>query len=478
MGWSLPALLALATLGSAQLQETCLSVEEDPYLLFGTKTAYIFANRGLPNNNRAHEVPGCQPVAFWMMQRHGSHNPEADEIERLQNLTDLKNNIISNYRNSNFRNTNKRICVSDVKILEHWQYNPRHNLSFAGDLTSDGYLSAQQLAQAFKRKYPELFTDNRHNYLFKYVKESRLSTTFRAFSEGIFKTMIDSDDLPKENDEKLLRPYKFCNAWTKSTEENPDSPSQRTIFESKYEYKQMVTNVSLRLGFNYDVDAAVVRGIYLMCRYNKAWDVTQISPWCAAFTREDLRRLEYAEDLETYYKYGYGNDLNKKVGCAYVKDMMSFFSKHVENEMPQQPQVMVHLTEAPAILLALGAMATHQDTVPLTGDNYHSAAIQARKWASSKMAPFNANLAAVLYKCTLNGNFQINDQYQVLLLENERPISLDWCRVGLCEWSQIVSKLGEVANACDLEACNGATAIGQFVAITVALVFFAVRSLV
>lgn len=50
-----------------------------------------------------------------------------------------------------------------------------------------------------------------------------------------------------------------------------------------------------------------------------------------AFTREDLRLLEYAEDLETYYKYGYGKDLNKKVGCSYVKDMVNFLTKHVES---------------------------------------------------------------------------------------------------------------------------------------------------
>ncbi|KAL0893303.1 hypothetical protein ABMA27_014895 [Loxostege sticticalis] len=472
MGWSLLAVLALATLGFGQ--EICLSGEEDPYLLFGTKTAYIFANRGLPNNNRAHEVPGCQPVAFWMMNRHGSHNPEADEIEKLQNLTNLKNNIVNNYRGGNFRNNNQRICTSDFNLLERWEWNPRHNLTFAGDLTSDGYVSAQQLAQAWKQKYPGLFNDNRHNYLFKYADDRRSSTTFKAFSEGLFKSMADNYDLPKENDEKLLRPYKFCGAWNKSIEENPDTPSQRQIFESKQEYKDMVANVSLRLGFNYDIEADVVRSIYQMCRYNKAWDVTQISPWCAAFTREDLRRLEYAEDLDTYCKYGYGNELNKKVGCAYVKDMMSFFTKHVENELPQQPQVMVQFTEAASILMALGAMGTHEDTVPLTGDNYHTAPIQARKWASSTMSPFNANLAAVLYKCTLNGNYQINDQYQVLLLENEKPISLDWCRVGLCEWSQIVSKLGDIANSCDAEACNGATTVGRYVAVTMSLVFFAV----
>jgi multiple inositol-polyphosphate phosphatase/2,3-bisphosphoglycerate 3-phosphatase len=31
-----------------------------------------------------------------------------------------------------------------------------------------------------------------------------------------------------------------------------------------------------------------VKDIYDGCRYQKAWNVTATSPWCAAFTKEDL----------------------------------------------------------------------------------------------------------------------------------------------------------------------------------------------
>lgn len=59
---------------------------------------------------------------------------------------------------------------------------------------------------------------------------------------------------------------------------------------------------------------------------------------------------------------------------------------------------MIHLTEAAMLLMTLTAMGAHQDSAPLTGDNYHSAVVQSRKWTTSTMTPFNANLAAVLYK--------------------------------------------------------------------------------
>ncbi|OWR51478.1 hypothetical protein KGM_210867A, partial [Danaus plexippus plexippus] len=50
-------ILGVLTLTSlAYCQETCQTADEDPYLLFGTKTAYTFANKGIPVN-RAHDIP-------------------------------------------------------------------------------------------------------------------------------------------------------------------------------------------------------------------------------------------------------------------------------------------------------------------------------------------------------------------------------------------------------------------------------------
>ncbi len=86
--------------------------------------------------------------------------------------------------------------------------------------------------------------------------------------------------------------------------------------------------------------------IYDICRYQKAWYLEQISPWCAAFTSENLKVLkrqmlsmnridsltlfnfffkvlEYGEDLETYHKQGYGHELNYHQACPLVEDLVT-----------------------------------------------------------------------------------------------------------------------------------------------------------
>lgn len=55
MDWTLFYIVVL--IAAVQGQETCLSADENPYLLFGTKTAYIFANQITPNI-KAQEVRG------------------------------------------------------------------------------------------------------------------------------------------------------------------------------------------------------------------------------------------------------------------------------------------------------------------------------------------------------------------------------------------------------------------------------------
>lgn len=116
----------------------------------------------------------------------------------------------------------------------------------------------------------------------------------------------------------------------------------------------VVHNVSRRLGFLYDLPirkslkrylrqpltipittteapikffafSATILAMYDMCRYDKAWHVSERSPWCAAFIKEDLQVLEYRNDLEDYYDASYGHHLNLKLGCHPLRDMMERF---------------------------------------------------------------------------------------------------------------------------------------------------------
>lgn len=69
----------------------------------------------------------------------------------------------------------------------------------------------------------------------------------------------------------------------------------------------------------------MIDAMYDACRYQKAWSVTELSPWCAVFSKEELRVLEYREDLDYYYKAGYGRDINTRLGCPLLHDMMRHF---------------------------------------------------------------------------------------------------------------------------------------------------------
>ena len=68
-----------------------------------------------------------------------------------------------------------------------------------------------------------------------------------------------------------------------------------------------------------------VNDIYEMCKFDKAWKVENISPWCAAFSKDELRVLEYLEDLNYYYFSGPGCDINTKIGCPMIKELFKHF---------------------------------------------------------------------------------------------------------------------------------------------------------
>ena len=65
--------------------------------------------------------------------------------------------------------------------------------------------------------------------------------------------------------------------------------------------------------------------MYDMCRFDKAWHVNRISPWCSVFNREELEILEYREDLKYYYYSGPGRRINQKLGCPPLRDMFEHF---------------------------------------------------------------------------------------------------------------------------------------------------------
>ncbi|XP_077285576.1 multiple inositol polyphosphate phosphatase 1-like [Arctopsyche grandis] len=448
----LSGLLTLLQISTAQREGYCLSSDYEPYLLFSTKTAYEFV-KGKENNQ--HFVPDCVPIQFWSINRHGTRLPSKTAIDELPRLAKTRDDIISNYEIRKTAPDQGRLCSQDIENLKNWIWNRNFSRNYASDLTYQGYDDLKYLAKRWQSKYPEVLpaTYSPKDYLFRYTEKRRAKDSYRAFIDGLFGRDSTRMAPVETNDTTILQAYNFCTTWMREVLDSPVTKEEMNNFKNKEEFKNMIQNVSFHLGYRYSLEEGTIKNIYDMCRYDKAWEINKNSPWCAAFTKDQLRLLEYIEDLKSYYETGYGNELNKKIGCLPLKDMMDKFTRMIDHPDQDQPKASIYFTHSKAIQTLLTSLGIAHDSVPLLADNYHTPNVQRRKWKTSLIDPFASNLVAVLYRCSQD------EKHRVMFFLNERPVEFDDCKVGLCTWEVVQKKYGAASKQCNLDFCheNGAT---------------------
>lgn len=179
----------------------------------------------------------------------------------------------------------------------------------------------------------------------------------------------------------------------------------------------------MRLGFKLVLTPTQVELIWDMCRFEQSWYIQQLSAWCSAFTKSHVAVLEYKEDLFYYYKAGYGNPVNENLACNAMTDML----QHLQSR--DGPKVVASFAHSTNIQLMIAAMGVFRDQQQLRADNFYQ--MKRRQFRISRIDPFSANLVAIAYDC------EDAERQKVMFFLNERPLELDWCRVGLCDWSKV-----------------------------------------
>lgn len=151
------------------------------------------------------------------------------------------------------------------------------------------------------------------------------------------------------------------------------------------------------------------------------------------FTPDEIKVLEYAKDLSGYYEFGYGSEMNRRIQCSTVRDMVS------QLESNNEPRVTVYFGHSSALLLHLTAMGAFEDEKKLTAKNFQK--LPERKWSTSKMSPFAGNLAAIRYA---------NNKVKFFL--NEELIDFKWCTNGVCDLEQVKNQYKHF-NDCEKTSC-------------------------
>lgn len=420
-------------------QDYCFAYEDNPYLMYGTKTAYEFVHEKTRNPE---DVPNCRPIQFWMLSRHGTRFPETKTIHTMQRMSDLRDQIINNHE----IRRKGRLCTEDLDHLKKWTLSVFPNQ--AKTLTNQGYDDLKFMARRFKSQFPNLLnqTYRKDLYEFRFTDSQRTKASAIAFAEGLFGSSGGVYLPPALKNDTLIQAYKNCPKWKAEVDNNSRTLEEKHMFELGPQMQALLQNVSDRLGFSYRLTFVQLDEMYAMCRYDKAWDIRRISPWCAVFSKEELQLMEYREDLEYFYRSGYGNEINVKLGCPTVKDLISRFSQMENQNLHDrtQPAGIFYFSHSAALQMTLAQLGIAKDHDYLTHTNYNS--MKNRKWRTSKISPFASNLAAVLFRCN-------DGERRVIFYLGEKLVPYDGCNVGLCSWSYIKDKFSNIARECNLDFC-------------------------
>lgn len=128
--------------------------------------------------------------------------------------------------------------------------------------------------------------------------------------------------------------------------------------------------------------------------------------------------------------------------CHGIKDIVTYFEDH------DLIQLKAYFGHSATILLMLRALNAAKDLEHLRADNFNR--MNHRKYYTSVLSPFAANIAAIKYKCETNDSTNTVNKIRFLL--NEKPLKLNWCSDadGLCK----LDDMKEIYNRFYVGDCN------------------------
>lgn len=432
-------LLTTAVLVGFYFQES----KQSKFYRFGTKTAYHFDNT---SDSSLKYPEQCQPVHLNMVVRHGSRYPSDGDREEMEDLLNKLNEIYT--ASSPFRYKN---------LTLPWNKPREWNDAEPSELSSVGENEQYNIAARFRSRFPEVFVKEYWNKYYKFESADKLRTAKSAmsFAYGLFEArgpVATSKFQPvaitfsgREND-RLLSSYKWCPRYEIDVEEHGVEEIERFVKgpEIKNVTKQLEERLQItgKLSLTFDF----VEKIFRLCAFGvmNRGD----NSWCSLLNEDDIKVLEYQDDLENYYEHSYGNSLNHKIECTLLSDI----TQHLRDfSMGKNTfRGVFRFTSSGTLVSLLTILGLFRDTVPLRADNY----IQQNKrlFMISNMVPMSANIAFVLYSC--NSTEKAGKlEYKLQVLVNEKPVTLSCCHGNItCGLDKFLSCFKETVDSCDFDA--------------------------
>ncbi|KAF9412916.1 hypothetical protein HW555_008695 [Spodoptera exigua] len=400
------------------------------YKYFSSKTPYEIVRGDIRDSIVKQE--GCETISVWSIFRHGKRNPSSKYATDIQYILKYYKDFIV----SSFEIGNSSLCAQDVENIKNWKIDTKM-LDEPNEISSEGYRELFDIGSRIKETFPELLSKLQENeYKFQPAFGSRIEESARAFAEGLDDCNLLITKI--YGDYTYVAPYSICGKYQIDIRNNPNVYHEAEVYENTEEYSNMRERVAKNLGLNFVPSSDNITAIYDLCRYSWNGILHQPSPWCAVFTAEDLKILEYVGDLRHYYRNGYGaSQFSNTLGQLPLSDLLRNFEQSKRGNGKKIVSYFTHATMMDMIVVVLNL---YRDPTPLLG-SYRDLN---RQYRSTFLSTFSSNLIAVLNRCRKAHTYD----YSVSFYWNEKPLK-ELCNEGTCSWQEFENIFKPFLNATD-----------------------------
>lgn len=289
------------------------------------------------------------------------------------------------------------------------------------DLTDSGVAEITGIATRLKKGFPELFGDASKMRV-RSTDKYRSIHTASTFMDTIFPNTTVPVEQVKRAD-PVLDPPAGCPRWR--TEIGAfDSYALYEVDEYQVgpEFLTTAATVGARMGFQ-GFRAADLRNTFKACQAEVDAGVNN-SLWCEALTQRDIEVLNYHEDMEASYKYGYGHEISHHCAVGLLGDIWSSVQKALSGDA-EGVVGDFRFGHSSTILPLLALMGLFKDDYQLLSERSAFDSLD-RKWKTSNIDKMGSNVMLVVYECS-GGNHKLQ------LYVDEQETLIPGCRRMLCE---------------------------------------------
>jgi len=361
---------------------------------FAPKTSY-FVN--VSSDIRNPVPPGCSPVLFWHLARHGTrYFGSEDNSELARDLPKIKDRLIVSWLEG--RSELGLRDNSTISNLILWKFN------FTGEdnkqLADAGRREHREMGERWRKRLQDVINWDLNRTEVYASNKQRCLESGRSFMDGLFGTQ-----LPIQEDNHLLKFYNDCEKYVKEVKKNDDIDAEAEIFEKTEPFFGIQKNIKDKTGVN--LTRNEIEQVWEICRFEMAWYPGKWSPWCSIFSPQDLQAFDFREDLIAYYLRGYGHKITWQATQPLWRDLISRLEEIQMTGGAENNTVLLfgHSGTIQPFLVSLGLF---KDSEHLMASDWPA---EDRAWRTSDIVTFAANLDLMVLECNAqDGSEGIKDK--------------------------------------------------------------------